>query len=155
MIYYMFRRILMLPPVMLIVAFIVFGLLYVTPGDPAAMIAGDQATPEEVERIRIGMGLDQPFYLRFGYWICILLSVAANLIACSTYLRFWLPTVPAPVWVVGIGIGLWGVSRGQARLAALGFSGGFLHLWNHALMKGLMFLCAGSVMHGAGTRDRL
>ena len=46
------------------------------------------------------------FVARFGYWLCILLSVAANLIACSTYIRFWLPAVPAPVWVVGIGIAL-------------------------------------------------
>ncbi|MET4385433.1 peptide/nickel transport system permease protein [Bradyrhizobium sp. F1.4.3] len=74
MVYYVFRRLLMLPPVMLIVAFIVFGLLYVTPGDPAAMIAGDQATPEEVERIRVSMGLDQPFYIRFAFWIWQLMN---------------------------------------------------------------------------------
>ena len=40
-----------------------------------------------------------------------------------------------------------------ARLAALGFGGGLLHVWNHAVMKGLMFLGAGSVLHGAGTKD--
>jgi formate hydrogenlyase subunit 3/multisubunit Na+/H+ antiporter MnhD subunit len=54
---------------------------------------------------------------------------------------------------LGIGVGLWGASRGQARLAAFGLAGGLLHLWNHALMKGLMFLSAGSVLHGAGTKD--
>jgi hydrogenase-4 component B len=55
--------------------------------------------------------------------------------------------------VLGLGIGLWGASRGQARLAALGLAGGMLHLWNHGLMKGLMFLSAGSVLHGAGGKD--
>ncbi len=55
--------------------------------------------------------------------------------------------------LVGIGIGYWGVVRGDAALAALGFAGAFLHLWNHALMKGLLFLCAGSVLHGTGTKD--
>jgi peptide/nickel transport system permease protein len=40
----------------------------VAPGDPATMIAGDQATPAEVERIRVSLGLDQPFAIRFGAW---------------------------------------------------------------------------------------
>ena len=33
------------------------------------------------------------------------------------------------------------------------FGGGLLHVWNHGLMKGLLFLAAGSVLHGTGTRD--
>jgi peptide/nickel transport system permease protein len=74
MLYYVGRRILILPPVMLIVALIVFGLLYLTPGDPAAMIAGDQATPEDIERVRIAMGLDKPFLVRFGIWAWQLLN---------------------------------------------------------------------------------
>jgi formate hydrogenlyase subunit 3/multisubunit Na+/H+ antiporter MnhD subunit len=57
------------------------------------------------------------------------------------------------VVLLGIGIGYWGMSRGDPRLATLGMYGGLLHLWNHALMKGLMFLAAGSVLHGTGTRD--
>lgn len=44
------------------------------------------------------------FVVRFGYWLCILLSVAANLVACSTYMRFWMPNVPAAFWVVVIGV---------------------------------------------------
>ena len=51
-----------------IVALFVFSLLYIAPGDPAAIIAGDQATPADVERIRIGLGLDRPFLVRFGEW---------------------------------------------------------------------------------------
>ncbi len=69
MLYYVVRRILVLPPVMVIVALVVFCLLYATPGDPAAMIAGDQATPEDIERVRVAMGLDKPFFVRFAGWV--------------------------------------------------------------------------------------
>jgi formate hydrogenlyase subunit 3/multisubunit Na+/H+ antiporter MnhD subunit len=54
---------------------------------------------------------------------------------------------------LGLGVGLWGASSGHPAIAALGVFGGLFHLWNHALMKGLLFLGAGSVLHGAGTRD--
>jgi peptide/nickel transport system permease protein len=47
----------------------VFSLLYIAPGDPAAVIAGDQATPADVERIRQSLGLDRPFLVQFGDWV--------------------------------------------------------------------------------------
>jgi peptide/nickel transport system permease protein len=52
-----------------IVALFVFSLLYIAPGDPAAVIAGDQASPADVERIRQGLGLDRPFLVQFGTWV--------------------------------------------------------------------------------------
>ena len=66
---YIFRRVLATIPVMLLVALFVFSLLYIAPGDPAAIIAGDQATPEDVDRIRASLGLDRPFVVRFGEWL--------------------------------------------------------------------------------------
>ena len=66
---YAIRRVLATIPVMAIVALFVFSLLYIAPGDPAAIIAGDQATPADVERIRAGLGLDRPFLIRFGEWL--------------------------------------------------------------------------------------
>jgi peptide/nickel transport system permease protein len=63
------RRLLATIPVMAIVAIIVFSLLYLTPGDPAAVLAGEQATAEDIERLRISLGLDQPYLVRFGQWI--------------------------------------------------------------------------------------
>jgi peptide/nickel transport system permease protein len=66
---YAIRRVLSTIPVMLIVALFVFSLLYIAPGDPAAIIAGDQATPADVERIRESLGLDRPFLVRFGEWL--------------------------------------------------------------------------------------
>src|SRR5215203_4182278 len=68
MVGYVFRRILATIPVMAIVALFVFSLLYIAPGDPAAVIAGDQATPADVGRIRQSLGLDRPFLVRFGEW---------------------------------------------------------------------------------------
>jgi peptide/nickel transport system permease protein len=69
MLAYAARRVLATIPVMLIVAFFVFSLLYLAPGDPAAIIAGDQATPADVDRIRASLGLDRPFVVRFGEWL--------------------------------------------------------------------------------------
>ena len=68
MLSYIARRVVATIPVMAIVALFVFSLLYLSPGDPAAVIAGDQATPADVERIRAGLGLDRPFLVRFGEW---------------------------------------------------------------------------------------
>ncbi len=69
MLAYAARRILSTIPVMLFVAFFVFSLLYLAPGDPAAIIAGDQATPADIDRIRASLGLDRPFLVRFGEWL--------------------------------------------------------------------------------------
>ena len=68
MLTYVIRRILATIPVMAVVALFVFSLLYIAPGDPAAVIAGEQASPEDVEKIRRGLGLDRPFLSRFGDW---------------------------------------------------------------------------------------
>lgn len=62
------RRIITTIPVMAFVALFVFSLLYIAPGDPAAVIAGDQASPADVEKIRASLGLDRPYLVRFGEW---------------------------------------------------------------------------------------
>ena len=54
------RRVLATVPVMLVVAVAVFLLLHLSPGDPAAIIAGDNATDADIERIRASLGLDRP-----------------------------------------------------------------------------------------------
>ncbi len=66
---FILRRVLATIPVMGFVALFVFSLLYIAPGDPAAIIAGDQATPADVERIRQGLGLDRPYLVRFAEWL--------------------------------------------------------------------------------------
>jgi peptide/nickel transport system permease protein len=66
---YVLRRLGATIIVMAVVAFFVFSLLYLTPGDPAAVIAGDIATDDDIRRIRESLGLDQPFLIRFGNWL--------------------------------------------------------------------------------------
>jgi len=54
---------------------------------------------------------------------------------------------------LGLGAGLLGMSTGSSMLIVLGFGGGLLHVVNHALFKGLLFLGAGAVLHGTGTLE--
>lgn len=73
MLAYVIRRLFATIVVMAVVAFVVFLLLYLTPGDPAAILAGDAATVDDIRRIREKLGLDQPFIVRFGGWVWALL----------------------------------------------------------------------------------
>jgi peptide/nickel transport system permease protein len=66
---YLIRRVLASIPVMGVVALFVFILLRITPGDPAAILAGDNATTAQLERIRASLGLNEPLYLQFFTWI--------------------------------------------------------------------------------------
>jgi peptide/nickel transport system permease protein len=68
MLAYVVRRLVATAFVMTFVALFVFSLLYLTPGDPAAAIAGDLATADDIARIHRQLGLDDPFLVRFGHW---------------------------------------------------------------------------------------
>lgn len=63
------RRMLATLPVLATVAVVVFVILHVAPGDPAAVIAGDQATPQQILDIRAKLGLDLPFREQFLLWL--------------------------------------------------------------------------------------
>ena len=71
---YILKRVLATIPVMVIVAIFVFLLLRLTPGDPAAILAGDAATPAQLERIRDSLGLNDPLLTQFVTWMGQLLS---------------------------------------------------------------------------------
>ena len=73
MIVYILRRLGATFIVMAVVALVVFSLLFLTPGDPAAVIAGDIATDDDIRRIRAKLGLDEPFLVQFGGWVWRLL----------------------------------------------------------------------------------
>ena len=66
---YIFKRIFMTIPVMVVVALFVFLLLRLSPGDPAAVIAGDYATAEDVQKIREKLGLSEPIVVQFVTWL--------------------------------------------------------------------------------------
>jgi peptide/nickel transport system permease protein len=74
MLRYIAQRVLAAVPVMGFVALFVFLLLRLSPGDPAAIIAGDAATPEQLERIRENLGLNDPLHVQFLDWIWRLLQ---------------------------------------------------------------------------------
>lgn len=74
MISYVLKRVLATLPVMLMVAIVVFAMLRLTPGDPAAILAGDDASGEQLARIREAMGLDQPILTQFAVWMRQLLT---------------------------------------------------------------------------------
>jgi len=74
MLLYILKRVAMTVPVMGIVALFVFLLLRLAPGDPAAVIAGDYATAEDVARIREQLGLSDPIVVQFGKWVWSLMQ---------------------------------------------------------------------------------
>ena len=71
---YIIRRLLATLPVMAVVGIAVFLLLHLTPGDPAVVIAGDYARPEDIEKIRESLGLNKPLYVQFFSWAGAVLS---------------------------------------------------------------------------------
>jgi peptide/nickel transport system permease protein len=138
---YLFRRVLAAVPVMGVVALFVFLLLRLTPGDPAAILAGDNATPEQLERIRVSLGLHEPLYTQFVTWVGKLLhgdlgvSLISNVpvlkmigqrvepsisIALSTIILSILIAVPLGV-IAAWKHGTW-IDRAVMGLSVLGFS---------------------------------
>lgn len=69
MIAYILKRLLATIPAIAVVAVLVFMLLRLTPGDPAAILAGDAASPEQIAQIRANLGLEEPLLVQFGIWL--------------------------------------------------------------------------------------
>ena len=65
---YLAQRLLTTIPVLLIVSVLIFSLIHVAPGDPASFMAGDEARPEQITRIRQKLGLDEPLYKQLGLY---------------------------------------------------------------------------------------
>jgi peptide/nickel transport system permease protein len=138
---YVIRRLLATIPVMGVVAIFVFSLLYITPGDPAAVIAGDIATAEDIARIHHQLGLDEPFLWRFGGWLWGVLrgdlgiSIFTNLPVAQLIGQRLEPTlaltttalVVTVIFAIPLGViaawkvGTW-IDRGVMIFAVLGFS---------------------------------
>jgi peptide/nickel transport system permease protein len=141
MLAYIVRRLLATIPVMGVVAIFVFSLLYIAPGDPAAVIAGDLATVDDIARIHAQLGLDEPFFLRFGHWLWGVLhgdlgtSIFTNLPVTQLIAQRLEPTVALTLttlvvtiaFAVPLGViaawkvGTW-IDRSVMVVAVLGFS---------------------------------
>ena len=61
---YLVQRLLAIIPVFMIVAITVFMLIHITPGDPALLMAGDEATPAQIDALRKDLGLDKPIHIQ-------------------------------------------------------------------------------------------
>jgi peptide/nickel transport system permease protein len=66
---YFLRRLVATLPVMAVVAVLVFLLIHLSPVDPAALIAGDLATEEDIAKLRVALGLNQPLWQQFAIWL--------------------------------------------------------------------------------------
>lgn len=154
---YLIRRILATIPVMVVVGVFVFGLLHLSPGDPAAVIAGDYAQPSDIERIRQQLGLNEPIHVQFGIWVWDLLrgdlgiSIFSNLPVTRLIGQRVEPTLMlslttmifAVVLAVPMGVvaawkaGTW-IDRSVMLFAVIGFSFpvfwmGFLLIWGFSV----------------------
>ena len=66
---YIVRRVASMIPSLLLASVIVFSFIHFIPGDPARVMLGDQATPEQVEILRESLGLNRPLYIQYGRWL--------------------------------------------------------------------------------------
>lgn len=138
---YIFRRILATIPVLAIVALVIFSILRLAPGDPAALIAGDQATPTEIAAIRSRLRLDLPLHAQFTGWAGDVLrgdlgtSIFSNRPVTTLFLQRLEPTLALAALttlvavVLGVPIGVlaaWkagsALDRGVMSVAVLGFA---------------------------------
>jgi peptide/nickel transport system permease protein len=135
------RRMLATAPVLAVVAVVVFAILHVAPGDPAAVIAGDQATPQQIMDIRAKLGLDMPIWDQFVLWLGNTLhgnfgtSIFSNQPVGRLILQRVEPTVALTVTttlvtiLLAVPVGVWAawragswIDRMLMSFAVLGFS---------------------------------
>ena len=136
MIAYILRRLLATIPVMMVVAIFVFVLLRLAPGDPAAIIAGEDATLQQIEAVRSKLGLDRPILEQFAVWLVGMLhgdfgtSIFSNLPVSRLIVQRLEPTVSPTLSTLVVAVALaipLGVlaawkARGLADRLVMGFA---------------------------------
>ena len=114
---YILRRLLASVPVIIFAALFTFGLLYLTPGDPAAIIGGADATPEDIIALREKLGLNESFHVRLWKWTGTVLrgdlgeSIFSNHSVTSLLVDRVQPTLSLAILSLVIAVGL-GVPMG-------------------------------------------
>jgi peptide/nickel transport system permease protein len=109
---YIIRRLFAVVPVMAVVALFVFFLLRLAPGDPAAIIAGEDATAEAIEAVRAKLGLDLPVAQQFGLWLWGLMhgdlgvSIFSNLAVTRLIAQRLEPTLALTLATLFVAVGL-------------------------------------------------
>ncbi len=154
---YILRRLLASIPVIFLVGIITFSILHIAPGDPAVLMAGEEATPEDVEKMRQALGFDKPFHIQFGVWVGNLLrgDLGTSIFSKHTITSLMAPRLQPTLSLgmlaivlsilMGIPMGVlaaWKVGsptdRGVMVFAVLGFSVpvfwlGFIFIWVFAV----------------------
>jgi peptide/nickel transport system permease protein len=138
---FILKRLVATIPVMGVVAIVVFLILRLSPGDPAAILAGDAATPENIARIRASLGLDQPILVQFAQWVWQLAhgDLGTSLLSLqpvtATIQRSFAPTLSLAITTITFSVivavplgvlaawkhGTW-IDRGVMALSVVGFS---------------------------------
>lgn len=111
---YIIRRLLLVVPVMLIAGTIAFFLIHLTPGDPAAVMLGPDATPEQVEQLQEDLGLNEPLMVQYPRWIGDVVqldlgrSIFLNRPVFDAILERAVPTLQLSLYalIIAIGIGI-------------------------------------------------
>lgn len=107
---YIVKRVLSIIPVLFIVSVVIFSLSYLIPGDPAAMILGDNATAEDIAALRLRMGLDEAPVPRYLKWVFNMLqgdfgvSVARSTPVASMISSHLLPTLSLALYAMIIAL---------------------------------------------------
>ena len=155
--YYILRRLLASIPVVILVGVMTFSILHIAPGDPAVLMAGEEATPADVEAMRVALGFDTPFIVQFGKWSGRLLrgDLGTSIFSQHTIVSLMKPRIEPTLSlaiiaislsiIIGVPMGVlaaWNqgsfVDRGVMVFAVLGFSIpvfwlGFLFIWAFAV----------------------
>lgn len=154
---YILRRLLASIPVVILVGVMTFSILHIAPGDPAVLMAGEEATPADVEAMRVALGFDKPFIVQFGKWSGRLLQgdLGTSIFSQHTIVSLMKPRIEPTLSlaiiaislsiIIGVPLGVlaaWNqgsfVDRGVMVFAVLGFSIpvfwlGFLFIWAFAV----------------------
>lgn len=119
MLKYTVKRVLGMIPTLIIVVTFVFLFVRLIPGDPARLVAGEQATLEDVENVREQLGLNQPVYVQYGKYVTGLLrgDLGTSLRTKrpvldevkARYMNTLKLTIMALLWssIVGVALGVW------------------------------------------------
>lgn len=163
---YLFHRLVALLPVLLVVSVVVFCLIHLAPGDPALVILGNDASPQDIAALRQQMGLDRPLLVQFFNWFGEILtgdlghSLFLNTSVMSLFLQHLTPTLALALYAQLIALILGLAGGGDKRLATWrhhgsyhSYAGDFWHVGSgfFARPRPHLLLCrSAAVVSGGG-----
>lgn len=163
-------RVVQIVPVTILATVIVFGLLQLLPGDPAAAIAGENATVERIAALRQQLGLDQPLIAQYWLWLshAVQGDLSKSLISGQDVLPFVMHVLPNTLYIVfgalflslvlGVPLGIFAASRVRTpvdglitSVVSLGMA--LPHFWAGMILVSLFALSYGLLPATGGVSD--